>query len=184
MTRNVTCIICPRGCSMIAKVDDKKVSVSGNACPRGEEYATNEGINPVRTVTATVRVANRPDTMVSVKTAAPISKGEMMNITRLGELGKEGVLLLLCESTNAERAGFTPSERTVGSSLERIFAQYEDRRLIIATFSSNVHRVQQIINASARHGRKVAILGRSMVGVIGAAAELGYGSREYELIEL
>ena len=80
MTRNVTCIICPRGCSMIAKVDDKNVSVSGNACPRGEEYATNECINPVRTVTATVRVANRPDTMVSVKTAAPIPKGEMMNI--------------------------------------------------------------------------------------------------------
>ncbi len=100
--------------------------------------------------------------------------GKMMDITRLGELGKAGVELLLCESTNAERAGFTPSERTVGSSLERIFAQYESRRLIIATFSSNVHRVQQIINASANHGRKVAVLGRSMINIIGAAAELGY----------
>ncbi|MBR2343646.1 MAG: ribonuclease J [Clostridia bacterium] len=100
--------------------------------------------------------------------------GQIMDLTRIGELGKAGVTLLLCESTNAERAGFTPSERTVGSSLERIFAQYEDRRLIIATFSSNVHRVQQIINASARHGRHVAVLGRSMVNVIGAAAELGY----------
>ena len=100
--------------------------------------------------------------------------GKMMDITRLGELGKAGVELLLCESTNAERAGFTPSERTVGSSLERIFAQYETKRLIIATFSSNVHRVQQIINASANHGRKVAVLGRSMVNIIGAAAELGY----------
>lgn len=100
--------------------------------------------------------------------------GKMMDITRIGEIGREGVRLLLCESTNAERAGYTPSERTVGSSLERIFAQYEDRRLIIATFSSNVHRVQQIINASANHGRKVAVLGRSMVNVIGAAAELGY----------
>lgn len=100
--------------------------------------------------------------------------GQIMDLTRIGEIGKEGVTLLLCESTNAERAGFTPSERTVGSSLERIFAQYEDKRLIIATFSSNVHRVQQIINTSARHGRKVAILGRSMVNVIGAAAELGY----------
>lgn len=100
--------------------------------------------------------------------------GKMMDITRLGEIGKAGVQLLLCESTNAERAGFTPSERTVGSSLERIFAQYESRRLIIATFSSNVHRVQQIINASANHGRKVAVLGRSMVNIIGAAAELGY----------
>jgi len=100
--------------------------------------------------------------------------GQMMDITRIGEIGRAGVELLLCESTNAERGGFTPSERTVGSSLERIFAQHEDKRLIVATFSSNVHRVQQIINASARHGRKVAVLGRSMVNVIGAAAELGY----------
>jgi ribonuclease J len=100
--------------------------------------------------------------------------GNMMDITRIGEIGNEGVLLMLCESTNAERGGFTPSERTVGSSLERIFNQYEGHRLIIATFSSNIHRVQQIINASAAHGRKVAVLGRSMVNVIGAAAELGY----------
>ena len=100
--------------------------------------------------------------------------GLMMDLTRIGEIGKAGVQLLLCESTNAERPGYTPSERTVGSSLERIFMQYEDKRLIIATFSSNIHRVQQIINASARHGRRVAVLGRSMVNVIGAAAELGY----------
>lgn len=100
--------------------------------------------------------------------------GLMMDITRIGEIGRAGVQLLLCESTNAERPGYTPSERTVGSSLERIFTQYEDKRLIIATFSSNIHRVQQIINASAKHGRKVAVLGRSMVNVIGAAAELGY----------
>ena len=100
--------------------------------------------------------------------------GKMMDLTRIGEIGKSGVELLLCESTNAERAGYTPSERTVGSSLERIFMQYEDKRLIIATFSSNVHRVQQIIDASAKHKRKVAILGRSMVNVIGAATELGY----------
>ena len=100
--------------------------------------------------------------------------GKIMDLGRIAEIGKNGVTLLLCESTNAERAGFTASERTVGSSLERIFAQYEDRRLIITTFSSNVHRVQQIINTSYNHGRKVAILGRSMVNVIGAAAELGY----------
>ena len=100
--------------------------------------------------------------------------GLMMDLTRIGEIGKAGVQLLLCESTNAERSGYTPSERTVGSSLERIFVQYEDKRLIIATFSSNIHRVQQIINASANHGRKVAVIGRSMVNVIGAAAELGY----------
>ena len=100
--------------------------------------------------------------------------GKMMDLTRIGEIGREGVTLLMCESTNAERPGYTPSERTVGSSLERIFMQYENKRLIIATFSSNVHRVQQIINTSARHNRKVVILGRSMVNVIGAAAELGY----------
>ena len=100
--------------------------------------------------------------------------GRIMDIARIGEIGKAGVTLMLCESTNAERAGFTASERTVGFSLERIFAQYENRRLIITTFSSNIHRVQQIINASHNHGRKVAILGRSMINVIGAAAELGY----------
>ena len=100
--------------------------------------------------------------------------GKIMDLTRIGEIGKAGVEILLCESTNAERQGYSSSERTVGSSLERIFLQYVDRRIIIATFSSNVHRVQQIINASHRHGRKVAILGRSMVNVIGAATELGY----------
>ncbi len=100
--------------------------------------------------------------------------GQIMDVTRLGELGKEGVTLLLCESTNAERSGFTPSERVVGSSLEQIFMTHKDKRLVIATFSSNVHRVQQIINASVRYGRRVAVLGRSMVTVIGAAAELGY----------
>ncbi len=100
--------------------------------------------------------------------------GFMMDITRIGEIGRSGVTLLMCESTNAERAGYTPSERTVGSSLERIFSQYENKRIIIATFSSNVHRVQQIINASAAHGRKVAVIGRSMENIIGAARELGY----------
>ena len=100
--------------------------------------------------------------------------GQLMDIGRIAQIGKEGCTLLLCESTNAERSGFTPSERTVGSSLERIFMQYEGRRLIVATFSSNVHRVQQIINASHKHGRKVAVIGRSMINVIGAASELGY----------
>ena len=100
--------------------------------------------------------------------------GNMMDLTRIGEIGKEGVKLLLCESTNAERAGFTPSERTVGGSLDRIFMQSEGKRLIIATFSSNVHRVQQIINASAKYNRHVAVLGRSMTNIIGAALELGY----------
>ena len=100
--------------------------------------------------------------------------GKMMDLTRIGEIGREGVALLMCESTNAERPGFTPSERTVGYSLDRLFTQYENKRIIIATFSSNVHRVQQIINTSAKHNRKVVILGRSMVNVIGAATELDY----------
>lgn len=100
--------------------------------------------------------------------------GDMMDITRLGELGKKGVLLLMCESTNAERAGYTPSEKKVGKSLEYIFTANPEKRIVIATFSSNVHRVQQIIDISARHGRKVAITGRSMLNIVGAATELGY----------
>ena len=101
-------------------------------------------------------------------------QGEMMNLTRLGELGNKGVLMLLCESTNAERPGFTPSEKKVGKSLEYIFNTHADKRIVVATFSSNVHRVQQIIDISAQHGRKVAITGRSMLNIVGAAVELGY----------
>ena len=100
--------------------------------------------------------------------------GEMMNITRIGEIGRKGVLMLLSESTNAERQGFTPSERQVGKSLEYIFNSNSDKRIVIATFSSNVHRVQQIIDVSARHKRKVAITGRSMINIVTAAVELGY----------
>ncbi len=100
--------------------------------------------------------------------------GEMMDLVRLGEIGKAGVLLMMCESTNAERAGHTPSEKKVGQSLEYIFSTHEKKRIIIATFSSNVHRVQQIIDTSARHKRKVAITGRSMLNIVSAATELGY----------
>ena len=101
-------------------------------------------------------------------------QGEMMNLTRLGELGHKGVLMLMCESTNAERPGFTPSEKKVGKSLEYIFNTHADKRIVVATFSSNVHRVQQIIDISAQHGRKVAITGRSLLNIVGAAVELGY----------
>ena len=104
---------------------------------------------------------------------SPVS-GEMMDLTRIGEYGREGILLLMCESTNVDRSGFTPSERVVGSALDQIFMTHTDNRVIIATFSSNVHRVQQIINASVKFGRKVAITGRSMINVVGAAVELGY----------
>jgi len=104
---------------------------------------------------------------------SPIDGG-MMDVTRLGEYGREGVLLLMCESTNVEEPGFTPSEKKVAPSLEHIFLKNADKRVVIATFSSNVHRVQQIIDASVKFGRKVAVTGRSMVNVVGAAVELGY----------
>ncbi len=100
--------------------------------------------------------------------------GSMMDLTRLGEYGNEGVMLLMCESTNVERPGFTPSERTVANSFSNIFMSNPDKRIIIATFSSNVHRVQQIINTSYKFGRKVAITGRSMINIVGAAVRLGY----------
>ena len=100
----------------------------------------------------------------------------MTDLSRFGELGKEGVLLFMCESTNVERPGYTPSERKVGESLVRIFEAYRKKRIVIATFSSNVHRVQQIINAAAKYGRKVAVTGRSMVNIVSAAVELGYMS--------
>ncbi|MBO5796777.1 MAG: ribonuclease J, partial [Clostridia bacterium] len=103
----------------------------------------------------------------------PIS-GEMIDLTRFGELGKEGVLALMADSTNAERPGYTPSERTVGDSFATLFPRAEGKRLIIATFSSNLHRIQQIIDAADRDGRKVAISGRSMLNYVSIAVELGY----------
>ena len=115
---------------------------------------------------------------------SPVS-GEMMDLTRIGEYGREGILLLMCESTNVDRSGFTPSERVVGSALDQIFMTHTDNRVIIATFSSNVHRVQQIINASVKFGRKGAITGRSMINVVGAAVELGYMDvPDYALIDI
>lgn len=101
-------------------------------------------------------------------------QGEMIDLARFGELGKEGVLLLMSDSTNAARPGFAMSEKKVGKSLNHMFNEYKDRRIIVATFASNVHRVQQIINAAATHGRKVAISGRSMENIISISLELGY----------
>ncbi|MBR2634533.1 MAG: ribonuclease J [Clostridia bacterium] len=102
----------------------------------------------------------------------PIS-GEMTDLTRFGELGRDGVTALFSDSTNCERTGFTPSERTVGTSLEQIFHD-NDKRVIVATFSSNIHRVQQIIDASIKYGRAVCILGRSMTTIVETASKLGY----------
>lgn len=100
--------------------------------------------------------------------------GEIIDLARFGELGNRGVLALMADSTNAERPGFTHSERTVGDSFDKLFKKGEGKRIIIATFSSNIHRVQQIINCAERYGRKVAVFGRSMINVINTAIELGY----------
>jgi ribonuclease J len=100
--------------------------------------------------------------------------GDAIDLQRFGEIGKKGVLALLCDSTNAERPGFTMSERSVGKTLDNIFAEHKQNRIIIATFASNVDRVQQIINSAYKYGRKVAIEGRSMVTIISIASELGY----------
>ncbi len=100
--------------------------------------------------------------------------GESADLQRFAELGKKGVLALMCDSTNAIRPGFTPSERTVGKTFDAIFAEHKNNRIIVATFASNVDRVQQIVNSAYKYGRKVVIEGRSMVNVIGTASELGY----------
>ena len=104
---------------------------------------------------------------------SPINGG-IIDLGRFGELGSRGVLALMADSTNAERPGYTPTERKVGVSFDKLFAEAEGKRIIIATFSSNIHRVQQIINCAERCGRKVAVFGRSMVNVISIARELGY----------
>ena len=100
--------------------------------------------------------------------------GKIIDLARFGELGSRGVLALMADSTNAERPGYTHSERTVGDSFDKLFQKGEGKRIIIATFSSNIHRVQQIINCAVRYGRKVAVFGRSMINVINTAIELGY----------
>lgn len=102
--------------------------------------------------------------------------GDMIDLARIGELGNKGVLALMSDSTNADRPGFTMSERSIGKTFENLFDKGVDKRIIIATFASNVHRVQQIINSAHTHGRKVAVTGRSMVNVLNAAIELGYMS--------
>ena len=100
--------------------------------------------------------------------------GDAIDLQRFAELGKQGVLALMADSTNALRGGFTMSERTVGRTFDAIFAEHPNNRIIIATFASNVDRVQQVINDAEKYGRKVVVEGRSMVNVIGTAVELGY----------
>lgn len=100
--------------------------------------------------------------------------GDAIDLQRFGEIGKKGVLALMCDSTNAERPGFTMSEKTVGKALESIFEEHQSNRIIVATFASNVDRVQQIIDQAYKNGRKVVVEGRSMVNIISTATELGY----------
>ncbi len=100
--------------------------------------------------------------------------GETIDLQRFGELGKKGVLALMCDSTNVMKPGYTMSEKTVGKTFDNIFAENEKSRIIVATFASNVDRVQQIINSAEKYGRKVVVEGRSMVNVISTATELGY----------
>ena len=100
--------------------------------------------------------------------------GDAIDLQRFAEIGKKGVLALMCDSTNAERPGFTMSERTVGHVFDNLFNEHRTARIIIATFASNVDRVQQIIDTAYRFGRKVAVEGRSMVNIISVASELGY----------
>ena len=99
--------------------------------------------------------------------------GDAIDLQRFGELGKKGVLALMCDSTNAERPGFTPSEKTVGRTFDNLFEEHKNTRIFVATFASNVDRVQQIINSAYKFGRKVAVEGRSMVNVIETAINLG-----------
>ena len=98
--------------------------------------------------------------------------GDAIDLQRFAELGKKGVLALMCDSTNAERPGFTQSERTVGKTFDTLFNEHSDTRIIIATFASNVDRVQQIINSAYKYGRKVVVEGRSMVNIIDTATKL------------
>jgi len=98
--------------------------------------------------------------------------GDIMDIHRFAELGKQGVLLLMSDSTNAERKGFTMSEKSVGAVFDRLFEETPKNRIMVATFSSNIHRIQQIINSAKTFGRKVAIIGRSMINAVKTSSEL------------
>ena len=101
-------------------------------------------------------------------------QGNVIDLARFGQLGDKGVLALLCDSTNAEKPGFTLSESIVGASFSKLFQEATGKRIIIATFASNVHRIQQVVDAAVKTGRKVAVFGRSMVNVVQKSMDLGY----------
>lgn len=111
--------------------------------------------------------------------------GDAIDLQRFAEIGRKGVLALMCDSTNAERKGYTASERTVGRTIDALFSEHRNTRIIIATFASNVDRVQQIINSAYKYGKKVVVEGRSMVNVITTASELGYlNIPEHTLVDI
>ena len=153
-------------------------------CEAGETVKAGrfgvEFIHVNHSIADAVAFAIRTPTGVCVHTGdfkidtTPVSGG-MIDLARLGQLGKDGVLALLCDSTNVERPGYTKSERSVGASFDALFRGCEER-IIIATFASNVDRIQQIISVAAKYGRKVAITGRSMENAIKVSTELGYMS--------
>lgn len=157
-------------------------SVSLNVVKQGETITLGsfkvEFIRSTHSIADTVALAIFTPVGILIHSAdfkidyTPI-EGEAMDLARLAELGKKGVLLFMCESTNVEREGYTMSERTVGEAFEKIFMNAKGR-ILVATFASNVHRVQQAINAAVKFNRKVAVCGRSMENVVRVALELGY----------
>jgi ribonuclease J len=137
-----------------------------------------EFIRSTHSIADTVALAIHTPVGVVVHTSdfkvdyTPIA-GEAIDLPRFAELGRKGVLLLMCDSTNVERQGYTMSERTVGETFEEIFANAK-KRILVATFASNIHRIQQVVNAAVKFNRRVAICGRSMINVCNKAIELGY----------
>ena len=162
--------------NMLQKVKRKVVSYGQHinlGCFRVEFIRTNHSIQDA----AALAIYSGAGTVVHTgdfKVDYTPVYGDAIDLQRFGEIGKKGVLALMCDSTNAERPGFTNSEKKVGKTLESIFSDHKNNRIIVATFASNVDRVQQIINTAYQNGRKVVVEGRSMVNIITTASELGY----------
>ncbi len=162
--------------NLLSKVKLNKV-VPGDRVKLGE--ITAEFIRTNHSIADAVAIALHTPAGIILHTGdfkidtTPVT-GPMIDLARFGELGRQGVTLLMSDSTNAERPGYTMSESTVGDTFDDIFKAHTKSRIIIATFASNIHRVQQIIDAAAKYGRKVAVSGRSMENVVRVAMELGY----------
>ncbi len=162
--------------NLLSKVTLNKV-VPGDRVKLGE--ITAEFIRTNHSIADAVAIAFHTPAGIILHTGdfkidtTPVT-GPMIDLARFGELGRQGVTLMMSDSTNAERPGYTMSESTVGDTFDDIFKAHTKSRIIIATFASNIHRVQQIIDAAAKYGRKVAVSGRSMENVVRVAMELGY----------